>query len=224
MKLIVWDFDGTLVDSRALIEAGMEHALRGLGLQDRGGVREEWFKGVGLPVEEGLRRTFAPLGIDPQEVLKVYRTFDWAAHERLLQPFPGMPALIRELKERGMPQAIATSKRRIPLLRQLESVGWTGVFDPLVTPDEVQHGKPHPESLQVIIRATGFLPEELLMIGDTPFDLDMARAAGVPSLAVGHGFYDSAGLLPSGPRAFAPDVEALRDILLAWLPSQEVTG
>ncbi len=222
MKLIVWDFDGTLVDSRALIEAGMEHALSGLGLQDRAGVREAWLSGVGLPVEEGLERAFGPLGIDSKEVLKVYRGFDWAGHEHLLQPFPGMTELVQELRSRGLAQAIATSKRRIPLLRQLDSIGWTGIFDPIVTPDEVQRGKPHPESLHLILQATGLDREDLLMVGDTPFDLDMARAAGVPSLAVGHGFYGADGLLPCGPRGYAPDVAALRDLLLAWLPAEEV--
>ena len=224
MKLIVWDFDGTLVDSRQLIEAGMEHALQGLGLQDLPGIREAWFRGVGLPIDAGLRQTFGPLGIDHDEVLRVYRTFDWAAHEHLLQPFPGMGSLVAELKDLGIPQAIATSKRRVPLLRQLEAIGWSGAFDPLVTPDEVQHGKPHPESLHLILQSTGFDPPDLVMVGDTPFDLEMARAAGVPSVAVGHGFYDAEGLLPWSPRAFAPDVAALRDILLAWSAPEEVPG
>ena len=53
LRLIVWDFDGTLADSRPLIEAGMEHALRGLGLQDRPGIREAWLAQVGLPVRKG---------------------------------------------------------------------------------------------------------------------------------------------------------------------------
>ena len=63
---------------------------------------------------------------------------------------------------------------------------------------------------------TGLGPQDLLMVGDTPFDLDMARAAGVPCLAVGHGFYAQEALAACGPRAYAPDTAALRDILLAW--------
>ena len=223
MRLIVWDFDGTLVDSRPLIEAGMEHALRGLGLQDDPEIRQAWLSGVGLPVEEGLRRVFDPRGIDIKEVLNTYRSFDWPAHEHLLQPFPGMGDLVAELADLGIAQGIATSKRRLPLLRQLKAVGWEGRFDPLVTPDEVRQGKPHPESLHLILQSTGFPPEEVLMVGDTPFDLDMARAAGVPSLAVGHGFYEAEALRPFEPRAFAPDVEALREILLAWIPQEDPT-
>jgi HAD superfamily hydrolase (TIGR01509 family) len=217
LKLIVWDFDGTLADSRPLIEAGMEHALRGLGLQDLPGIRESWLRQIGLPVEEGLRRTFEGVAIDPAEVVKVYRTFDWIGHEHLLHPFPGMPDLIQELHGRGVKLAIATSKRTVPLVRQLKGFGWEGCFDPLVTPDDVRIGKPHPESLEVCLKAHGLAPEEAVMVGDTPFDLEMAQRAGVPGVAVGHGFYGQEALLACHPLAYAPDVPVLRDILLAMV-------
>lgn len=216
MTLLVWDFDGTLVDSRPLIEAGMAHALDRLGL-DRG-LMTEWLKYVGLPVEEGIRRTFGPLGLGPDDVLPAYRSFGHADHEHLIRPFAGMAELIQDLRSLGQPMALATSKRRVPLDRQLAAFGWSGVFEPIVTPDDVSSGKPDPESLHRILEATGLRPEDLLMIGDTPFDLDMAAAAGVPSIAVGHGFYPAEALAACGPRAYAPDTPALRDILLALLP------
>lgn len=215
VKLIVWDFDGTLADSRALIVAGMDHALASLGLQGKPELKQEWLRYVGLPVEEGLQRTFEPLGLDPAEVLRVYRTFDWMANEHLLVPFPGMDALVHELHGLGMKMAIASSKRGVPLKRQVETFGWGGCFDPLVTPDDVRLAKPDPESLEVCLAAHGLQPAEAVMVGDTPFDLEMANRAGVPGIAVGHGFYGREALEACGPRAYAPDVPALRDILLA---------
>jgi HAD superfamily hydrolase (TIGR01509 family) len=214
LKLIAWDFDGTLVDSRPLIEAGMTHALDALG-QPRS-VMAEWLKYVGLPVEAGIRNTFEPLGLDGDTVLKAYRSFGHAEHEHMMQPFQGIPELLAELKGRGMRMAVVTSKRRLPLLRQMAQWHWEPLFDPIITPDEVTHGKPHPESLEKLQTLTGLAPEDILMVGDTPFDLDMARSAGVPSLAVGHGFYPQEALAACGPRAYAPDTAALRDILLAW--------
>lgn len=214
MKLIAWDFDGTLVDSRPLIEAGMAHALDALG-QPRS-VMAEWLKYVGLPVEAGIRNTFSPLGLDYDTVLKAYRSYGHLENEHLLQPFEGIPELLGELQARGQRMAVATSKRRVPLLRQMARWGWEVYFDPIITPDEVTHGKPHPESLEKMRAMTGLAPEDILMVGDTPFDLDMASAAGVPSLAVGHGFYAQEALAACGPRAYAPDTAALRDILLAW--------
>ena len=215
LKLIAWDFDGTLVDSRPLIEAGMAHALDVLG-QPRS-VMAEWLRYVGLPVETGIRTTFGPLGLDEARVLEAYRSFGHTEHEHLLQPFPGIPELLRELRGRGQRMAVATSKRRVPLLRQMARFGWEGWFEPIITPDEVTHGKPHPESLEKLQALTGLAARDILMVGDTPFDLDMARAAGVPSLAVGHGFYSQAALEACGPWAYAPDTAALRDLLLAYL-------
>lgn len=217
MTLLVWDFDGTLADSHPLIVAGMEHALAGLGLQDHPGLREEWLKYVGLPVEDGLRNTFEPLGLDPAEVLRVYRTFDWMANEHLLLPFPGMSDLVQELHAMGVPMAIASSKRTVPLRRQVETFGWGDCFQLLVTPDDVEpgRGKPEADSLHLVLAHFGCSPEQALMIGDTPFDLDMAQRAGVPSVAVGHGFYGQEALVAWNPVAYAPDTAALRDILLA---------
>ena len=157
------------------------------------------------------------LEVDLAEVLRIYRTFDWMANEYLLQPFPGMSELVHELHDQGIKMAIASSKRTAALTRQVTTLGWAGCFDPLVTPDEVSNGKPHPESLEVCLRVHGLQPEEALMIGDTPFDLEMARRAGVASVAVGHGFYGREALLEYQPRAYAPDVPALRDILLSMV-------
>jgi len=214
LKLIAWDFDGTLVDSRPLIEAGMLHALDALGQPHS--VMQEWLKYVGLPVEAGIRDTFGPLGLDGDTVLKAYRSFGHAEHEYMMQPFEGIPELLAELKGRGQRMAVVTSKRRVPLLRQMAQWNWEPLFDPIITPDEVTHGKPHPESLEQLKALTGLAAEEILMVGDTPFDLNMANAAGVPSLAVGHGFYGQEALAACAPRAYAPDTAALRDILMAW--------
>lgn len=212
---LVFDFDGTLVDSRPLIEAGMRHALDRLGLPHAH--MEAWLDCVGLPVEIGIQRTFGPLGLTVEDVLPAYRSFGHADHEHLIQPFPGTDALLRELQTAEVPLAIATSKRREPLTRQLRQFGWMDLFDPIVTPDEVTHGKPHPESLELIQRLTGRGPGELLMVGDTSFDLEMARNAGVPSVAVGHGHHAQEVLAAYGPRAYAPDTAALRDILGAYV-------
>jgi HAD superfamily hydrolase (TIGR01509 family) len=214
MKLIIWDFDGTLADTRPVIEAGMDHALQALGLDP--GLRETWLTCVGLPVEDGIAHTFGPLGLDLAEVLRVYRTFNYQAHEHMITGFAGMTELLAELRTLGMPLAIASSKRGLHLRRQLRALGWEGWFDPIITPDEVQAGKPDPESLALCLAAHGLAPRDAVMVGDTPFDLDMAQRAGVPSVAVGHGFSSRSAMAAYAPLAFAPDTAALRDILLAW--------
>jgi phosphoglycolate phosphatase-like HAD superfamily hydrolase len=194
----------------------MKHALEGLGEPE--GKMQEWLQYVGLPVEHGIEKTFgvAP-GPDLDRILTIYRTYPHAQNQHLIQPFPGITDLLRELKALDLPLALATSKRRLPLTKQLNAFGWADFFNPVVTPDEVSRGKPHPESLQFILDYWCCRPEEALMVGDTTFDLDMATAAGVPSLALGHGFHNQAQLSTCGPRAFAPDVRALRELLFAWI-------
>jgi HAD superfamily hydrolase (TIGR01509 family) len=148
-------------------------------------------------------------------VLPAYRAFAHAEHEHLMKPFPGMPELLRDLESLGIPMALATSKRGLPLRRQLARFGWEAHFDPMITPDEVTHGKPHPESLEKCLAHHRLQPGDALMVGDTPFDLEMAERAGVPSVAVGHGFYGQAALAAFHPLAYAPDTATLREILLA---------
>lgn len=214
MKFFIFDFDGTLVDSKPIIEAGMAHTLRLLGFPLD--LREEWLKYVGLPLEEGIRRTF-PLDdeLTMDRMLTTYRTFDHQGHEPLIKAFDGIPELISELHFKGQPMAIATSKRNRGLKPTMARLGWWDWFDPIVTPDEVDNGKPHPESLHQIMERTNRKAEDCLMIGDTPFDMDMATAAGVPCLAVGYGMYSGDALAPHHPRYYASDVSALRDILLS---------
>lgn len=214
MKLFIFDFDGTLVDSKPIIEAGMAHTLERLGLPLE--LREAWLKYVGLPVEVGIRRTF-PLDemLTYEKVFAAYRTFDHQGHEPLIRAFDGIPELIAELHDQGRPMAIATSKRNRGLKPTMMRMGWWDWFDPIVTPDEVENAKPHPESLHQILERTGREPEDCVMIGDTPFDMDMAAAAGVPGLAVGYGMYSGEALAPHQPRYYASDVIALRDILLS---------
>jgi phosphoglycolate phosphatase-like HAD superfamily hydrolase len=213
LKLIVWDFDGTLADTRPLIEDGMSSTLRALGRPSA--LMGEWLACVGLPVDEGLRRTFGvEAGPEMDGLLRLYRSYNWAGNTHLIRPFPGMAELVAELGAMGVRQAIATSKRFKALEPQLEAFGWTSAFHPVVTPDRVRHPKPHPESLEVCLEAHGLRPEEALMVGDTLYDLDMANAAGVPCIGVTYGFADEAQLSAAGPLACAADVAGLRGRLL----------
>lgn len=213
-RLVAWDFDGTLVDSRPQIAAGLDHTVRRLGLGPE--VVDAWMKCVGLPVRDAIERTFGPLGLAYDEVYPVYRSFDWPGSEGLIRPFPGIPGLLAELRAAGVKMAIASSKRGEPLRRQAARLGWEGCFDPIITPDEVGDAtKPHPESLLQVLRFHGLAADEAVMVGDTPFDLDMARRAGVPAIGVAFGHYDAAELEAWGPVGSALDTAGLRALLVS---------
>jgi len=213
LKLVVWDFDGTLADTRPLIEDGMRFALKSLGKPNS--LMDTWLACVGLPVEEGLRRTFgATSDSEMEHILRVYRSYNWAGNTHLIRPFPGMSELVDELKSMGVNQAIATSKRFNALEPQLECFGWSDTFFPIVTPERVAHPKPHPESLEVCLSAHNLSPDEALMVGDTLFDLEMANAAKVPSIGMTYGFATREQLEGAAPIACAASVKELREILI----------
>jgi len=216
MKYIAWDFDGTLADSRPLIRAGMSHALKALGLPET--VAIDWLACVGLPVEEGIIKTFTPLGLKVEDVVKAYRSYPYAENLDLIHPFEGAHSLLVELQARGIPMSLATSKRRIPLERELKRFGWESFFDIYVTPDDVQAPKPNPESLNLITRHFGCAPTDIVMVGDTTYDLLMAQQAGVPSIAVTYGFHTREQLNHERPLAIVNSIEDLRDVLRAYVP------
>jgi HAD superfamily hydrolase (TIGR01509 family) len=216
LKLIVWDFDGTLADTRPLIEDGMLSALKALGLPSA--LMDKWLACVGLPVEEGIRRTFDVTdGPEMERILRLYRSYNWAGNADLIRPYPGMQELVAELGAKGVKQAIATSKRYRALEPQLADFGWTDTFYPVVTPDRVTFPKPHPESLEICLRAHALAPKDALMIGDTLFDLDMANAAKVPCIGLTYGFATKEQLAAATPLACANDVAELRIILFESL-------
>jgi len=213
LKLVVWDFDGTLADTRPLIEDGMRFALKALGKPFA--LMDKWLACVGLPVEIGLERTFgAGPKADMEHILQVYRSYDWAGNTHLIRPFPGMSDFINELRAKGIKQAIATSKRFNALEPQLECFGWSDIFFPIVTPERVSRPKPHPESLEVCLRAHDLAADEAVMIGDTLFDLEMANAAQVPCIGMTYGFATKEQLASAAPVAYANSVGELREILL----------
>jgi HAD superfamily hydrolase (TIGR01509 family) len=214
MKLIIWDFDGTLADTQPLIEAGMDHALKIAGLDPK--IKQIWLQHVGLPLQEGARVVFGPMGIEYDLVVKAYHGFNHVEHECLVKGFDGINELLEELRCLKIPMAIASSKNKNPLNRQLKMLGWKHYFDPVVTPNDVQAGKPDPESIYKCLAAHNAKPEDALVIGDTEFDLEMARRANVASLAVCYGFQSMTAMDSYNPIAYVNNTSNLRDVLLAW--------
>jgi len=216
LKLVVWDFDGTLADTRPLIEDGMRFALK--ALDKPSALMDKWLACVGLPVEEGLRRTFDICDdSEMHRILDIYRSYDWAGNTHLIRPYQGMRELVAELNDKGVKQAIATSKRFKALEPQLTNFGWTDTFFPIITPERVTYPKPHPESLEKCLNSHKLRPEDALMIGDTLYDLDMANAAKVPCIGLTYGFASEEQLSAAAPIACANDVPELREILLKRL-------
>ncbi len=179
-KYILFDFDGTLVNTNDVIVASWQHTYK-------------HYLGHEVPVEhitacfgEPLLLTMAREfpGVDPAESAGVYRSFQVENADRLVTIFPGIKELLAELKEAGYVLGIVTSRTRESALRYMDMFDITSYFNDLVTCDDTTVHKPNPEPLLLAMSRLGAAPEESLMIGDSPFDIKCANNAGVDSVMV----------------------------------------
>ena len=209
--LIVFDWDGTLIDSAAAIAVCIQEAARELGLPVPS--REAASHVIGLGLADSLRHavpTLAPAGY--QEFVECYRKH-FMTCEDTMQLFPGVPELLAELRGRGHRLAVATGKSRRGLDRALEACGMARYFDATRCGDETQP-KPHPAMLLELLGELAVEPQRTLMIGDTSHDLEMARAAGVPAIGVCSGAHPIHALQALEPLACLETVCGLRQWLL----------
>jgi phosphoglycolate phosphatase len=215
-RLIVFDLDGTLIDSEQGIVSAMAQTVSALDLPEK--TVEHWRRLIGVTLREQMalilptdRLEEAPTVVETYRVL--YREIMLDTSE----PFPGVDALLRELHAQGDTLAICSGKRGPSIQEVITHVGWTALFTAVVSPDDVKRGKPDPESMAVALSKTGFQPEQAIMIGDTHFDIEMANRAGVASCAVTWGTHSRSELATASPRYWADSVAELTALLGQWL-------
>jgi phosphoglycolate phosphatase len=210
-ELIVFDWDGTLMDSAGAIVASLQGACSDLGLP--------------VPSEEGARYVIG-LGladamthilpdVDPSmypTIAERYRDH-FLRHDPDTTLFAGATELIAHLHGSGFLLAVATGKSRRGLDRSLAATGLKQYFHATRCADE-GFSKPHPGMLEALMAELDVAPERALMIGDTSHDMKMAQAASVPRLGIAHGAHAKAELLDYGPLACVEDLAELREWLL----------
>ncbi len=205
--LIAFDWDGTLFDSTALIVRCIQGACRDLSLAVPSDADAAYVIGLGL--HDALRH--AVPGLAPERYPELglrYREHYWA-HKDDLVLFPGTLPMLQALKARQHLLAVATGKNRRGLDDALAQAELHGVFDATRTADETA-GKPHPLMLQQLMAELGVSPERTLMIGDTTHDLQMARNAGTPSVAVSFGAHEPEAFAEFGPLAVVHSTDELQ--------------
>ena len=197
-SLIVFDWDGTLFDSAAVIADCIQQAAREMALPVPD--RETASHVIGLGLNDSLRHAMPAL---PQEryadFLALYRRH-FLEQEDSLSLFPGVAELLAELKQRGHLLAVATGKPRRGLDRALQASGLGALFAATRCGDETR-SKPNPAMLLELMEELAVEKRDLLMIGDTSHDLGMARNAGVDAVAVVYGAHSLESLSALKPRA-----------------------
>jgi pyrophosphatase PpaX len=179
---VLFDLDGTVIDSGAIILASMRHATREVLGRDYGD--EELMAAVGGPGLEAQMRVFDADRV--QELVRVYREHNEPLHDRLAC-CAGMDDLLVRLKEDGRRLGIVTAKRRATVDLAFSYVPLGHLFDAVVGGDETERQKPDPEPLLLAADRLGAQPAECAYVGDSPFDVRAAKGAGMAAIAVSWG-------------------------------------
>ena len=210
-QLVVFDWDGTLIDSADTIAECIQQASAEMGL--RVPDRETASHVIGLGLHDSLRIAVPDLAAERYtEFVALYRR-RFIAREDRLRLFPGIEELLQRLCETHV-LAIATGKSRKGLDRALQAGGLGHYFSASRCGDET-HPKPHPAMLLELMQELGVEAAQALMIGDTSHDLLMAQAAGVDGLAVAYGAHSEDGLRSCSPRGCVASVAQLSQWLSA---------
>jgi len=211
-RLIVFDWDGTLMDSTVGITIAIQEAARDMGLPvpDRAQASHV----IGLGLQDALHAAVPSLALEHYpRFVEAYRKH-FRARQDDMELFPGVREMLAELGSRGHRLAVATGKSRRGLDHQFGVTGLGALFAASRCADET-HPKPHPAMLLELMQELSLEKRELLMIGDTSHDLHMAKSAGVDAVAVCYGAHAGESLRALEPRACVSSVDELRQWLTA---------
>lgn len=212
-KLFIFDWDGTLIDSADKIVGAMLAAIAELQLEPRSDAEARNIIGLGLP--EAVQHLYPDLSAVGQQAMRAaYARHFTEADQVPCALFPGALETLNALREQGCLLAIATGKNRRGLTRVLGGLGLSDFFDGSRCADETR-SKPHPQMLYELLVEFGLPLEAAVMVGDTEYDMAMARSAGIDRIAVDYGAHALERLLPYEPALVLERLEQL----LAWRES-----
>lgn len=177
---VLLDLDGTIVDTNELIIASFINTLESNGLSPL--TREQIIPHMGLTLEQQLR-AFSGAD-DVTSYVTAYREYSAIHHDAMVAPFPEVNEVLTRLQAAGIKLGVVTTKIRPNTLKVLEMFQLDQFMQVIITQDDVEHTKPHPQPIERAMEALGSSPERTLMVGDSPADLQSASAAGVMSAAV----------------------------------------
>lgn len=207
---VLFDLDGTLVDSLDLILSSYRHTMSThLG---RTPPDQEWLSTMGRPLRVQMQR-FARSPDEHEAMIETYVTHNQANHDRLVRSFPGMRRAVASLRHHGYRLGVVTSKLRDASLRELESCGLDELFDGIITASDVDRPKPDPQPVELGLESLDLAPRQALFVGDSIFDLQAGRAAGVDTAAALWGPFNRQQLSGGDPDYWLEHIEGLLNLL-----------
>ena len=213
IKLIIFDFDGTLGDTRANIIMTMQETMRVLGYPVAG--EEAIAATIGLTLEDGFRDLFP--GLTERDILRcaeVYRDlFEKNRRKMIPTLFPHVKETLNLLKERGYILSVASSRQSVSLRGFLHDMSVEDCISYILGADNVEKSKPDPEPVLKTLRELGIPAEESLVVGDMPVDIIMGLRAGAATCGVTYGNSSRDDLVEAGAGYIIDDISELPGLL-----------
>lgn len=207
---LVFDFDGTLMDTNNVIIQSWQQVYRKYTGKD--GDMDYILGTFGESLEESLRNAFPDIPVE--ESVNTYRTWHRDNYWDMIELFPGIAEMLKEAKARGYKLGIATSRLEETLYLGLEKYNLKDLFDEIVTVEEVTKHKPDPETILKVLEKLNTPPENAAMIGDSRLDMICAHNAGVKAILVGWSLTLAGKTISDFPASEAPDsiIETAMDL------------
>jgi pyrophosphatase PpaX len=206
---VLFDLDGTLVDTVPFVLACARHTFAGY---PGGPTDAEWMAGMGTPLTVQLAQ-FARRPEDVEGLLARYRAYWVAHHDEWTRCFPGALETVAALAAEGRPLAVVTAKTEAGALRTLRFTGLLSHLGAVICADSCARSKPDPEPVHLALRRLGVAPEGAVMLGDAVHDVAAARAAGVRALGAAWGVATTDTLMAAGAVQVLADVRELPRVL-----------
>lgn len=205
---VLFDLDGTVVDSVELIISSFQHATR--EVLGREFTREETIQGIGKPLREQMV-ALSPGHAD--DLVRSYQVFNHREHDRMLTLYDGVKTLLIGLRDAGVKLGLVTSKSRRVTQMAFDLTGIEALFDETVCAEDTPRNKPLPDPLILCVERLGVPAQRSVYVGDSPFDIQAAHAAGLESIGVTWGVFSEEVLAAEKPGKLVHTISELADVL-----------
>ncbi|HEY3114860.1 MAG TPA: HAD-IA family hydrolase [Gemmatimonadaceae bacterium] len=206
---VLFDLDGTLIDSIALLLASMHHTFEG---RSRKPSDAEWIEGLGIPLPRQLT-PYVESDEDRERLVNRYRTFQLENHDRLMAHYEGVIDTLALLYQRGHPMGVVTSKGNMMMERGLKFIGADDYIEVAIGYDSVHIHKPDPYPVRAALEKLEYRTDEAVFVGDSPHDIRSGNEAGVITIAALWGPFTRSALEPYNPTYFLDDIKNLPAML-----------
>ena len=205
---VLFDLDGTVVDSVELIISSFQHATR--EVLGREFTREETIQGIGKPLREQMV-ALSPGHAD--DLVRSYQVFNHREHDRMLTLYDGVKTLLIGLRDAGVKLGLVTSKSRRVTQMAFDLTGIEALFDETVCAEDTPRNKPLPDPLILCVERLGVPAQRSVYVGDSPFDIQAAHAAGLESIGVTWGVFSEKVLAAEKPGTLVHSMSELAEAL-----------